>query len=148
MRQRNYAEAAETFRACLRKDRHHVSALVELAALTNRRGDAAAARDFARKALSIDTYDPAANYQFGMASLALNRLADAKDGFSIAALSMGWRSAAHTELASVYLRERRYDTALEFAESSMDNNRRNLDGLQLQAVIHRLRGTPTEVRPP
>ena len=35
---------------------------------------------------------------------------------------------------------RRYDRALGSAESSLDNNRRNLDALQLQAFIHRLRG--------
>ena len=100
-------QAADAFRACLTKDPNHVPALVELASLANRRGDSAAACELARKALSIDTYDPAANYQFGMASAALGRNADAKDAFSIAALSMGWRSAANTALAGVYLRERR-----------------------------------------
>ena len=128
------------FRACLTKDPNYLPALVEMASLANRRGDAAAARDFARQALSIDTYDPAANYQFGTASAALAHNADAKEAFSITALSMGWRSAAFTALAKVYLRERRYDRALDFAESSLDTNRRNLDALQLQAVIHRLRG--------
>ena len=128
------------FRACLTRDPNYLPALVEMASLANRRGDPAAVRDFARQALSIDTYDPAANYQFGMASAALGRNADAKEAFSITALSMGWRSAAFTALAEVYLRERRHDRALECAESSLDNNRRNLDALQLQAVIHRLRG--------
>ncbi|MGC8642184.1 MAG: DUF5107 domain-containing protein, partial [Isosphaeraceae bacterium] len=140
MRQRAYKQAAEAFRACLKKDPNHVPALVDLASLANRRGDAAAARGFARKALSIDTYDPAANFQFGLASVALGHKADEEDAFSIAALSNGWRSAAHTALARLYLRQRRYDRALAFAESSMDNDRRNLDGLQLQAVIRRLKG--------
>ncbi len=140
MRKRDYVQATKAFRACLSIDANYLPALVEMASLANRRGDPAAARDFARQALSIDTYDPAANYQFGTASVALSRLADAKEAFSIAALAMGWRSAADTALAKVYLRERRYDRALTFAESSLDNNRRNLDALQLQAVIQRLRG--------
>ena len=142
MRERAYVQATDAFRACLMSDPNYLPALAEMASLADRRGDPAAARDFARQALSIDTYDPAANYQFGTASAALGRIADAKEAFSITALSMGWRSAASTALAKVYLRERRYDRALGCAESSLDNNRRNLDALQLQAVIHRLRGDP------
>ena len=94
MRERAYVQATDAFRACLTRDPNYLPALVEMASLANRRGDPAAARDFARQALSIDTYDPAANYQFGTASAALGRIADAKEAFSITALSMGWRSAA------------------------------------------------------
>ena len=82
-----------------KQDTNYLPALVELAALANRRADSAAALGFARHALSIDTYDPGANYQFGLASAALGHQADAKDAFSLAALSPGWRSAADTELA-------------------------------------------------
>ena len=67
-------------------------------------------------------------------------MADAKEAFSITALSMGWRSAAETALAKVYLRERHHDRALSCAETSLDTNRRNLDALQLQVVIQRLKG--------
>ncbi len=140
VRERAYVQATDALRACLTRDPNYLPALVELASLANRRGDPAAARGFARQALSIDTYDPAANYQFGTASAALGRTADALEALSITALSVGWRSAGSTALAEVYLREGRHDRALGCAESSLDNNRRNLDGLQLQAVIHRLRG--------
>jgi Tfp pilus assembly protein PilF len=139
-RERAYLEAETNFQACLRIAPHFAPALVELAALANRRADPAAAGDLARQALSIDTYDPGANYQFGIASAALGRGADAKDAFSIAALSPGWRSAADTELARVYLRERQYERALASAEASLDYDRRNLDALQIQACAARLRG--------
>ena len=84
-RQRAYVQAAEEFQSCLKQDPNYLPALVELAALANRRADPAAALHFVRRALSIDTYDPGANYQFGLASAALGHRADARDGFSLAA---------------------------------------------------------------
>ena len=139
-RQRSYVKAAEEFQLCLKQDTNYLPALVELAALANRRADSAAALDFARHALSIDTYDPGANYQFGLASVALGRHADAKDAFSIAALSPGWRNAAGTELAKEFLREKLYDRALASAKESLVANARDLDALQLSACANRLRG--------
>jgi len=141
-RERAYPQAREQFAACLKADPNFLPALVELAALENRRACPAAALDRARRALSIDTYDPGANYQFGLASVALGHATDAKEAFSIAALSSGWRSAASTELAKAWLREKRYDRAVTCAQESLDNNRRNLDGLQLLAALGRLQGDP------
>ena len=143
-RERGYLQAADELNACLKTDPHFVPALVEMAALENRRAEPVRAAEFARHALSIDTYDPGANYQFGLASAALGRSVDAEDGFSIAALSIGWRSAASTELAKAYLREKRYDRALTAAEASLDNNRRNLDALQLRACLYRLQADKTK----
>ncbi|HWI60096.1 MAG TPA: DUF5107 domain-containing protein [Bacillota bacterium] len=139
-RQRAYPEATEALQACLKLESNLVPALVEMAELANRRADYAQARDFARRALGIDTYDPAANYQFGRASAALGRQADTKEAFSIAGLAMGWRSAAGTELAKEYLREKHLERALACAEESLETNRRNLDALQVRACIYRLQG--------
>ena len=142
-RQRSYEKAAEEFRLCLKQDANYLPALVDLAALDNRRADPCVARHLALRALSIDTYDPGANYQFGLASAAMQRHADAKDAFGIAALSPAWRSAAGTELAKEYLREKLYDRALASAKESLVSNTRNLDALQLCACINRLRGDAT-----
>ena len=141
-RERMYPQAREQFSACLNTDPHFLPALVELAALENRRGCPTGALDFARHALSIDAYDPGANYQFGRASAELGHGADAKDAFCIAALSDGWRGAASTELAKEWLREKRYDRALASAQESLDHNRRNLDALQVLASVHRLQSDP------
>jgi hypothetical protein len=139
-RQRAYVKAAEAFQSCLQQDTNYLPALVELAALANPRADPAAAIGFARHALSIDTYDPGANYQFGLASAALGHQANAKEAFSIAALSPGWRSAADTELAKEYLREKLYDRTVATARESLVSNARNLDALQLCACAERLQG--------
>jgi len=139
-RQREYAKAAEAFQSCLERDTNYLPALVELASLANRRADPGAAIGFARHALSIDTYDPGANYQFGLASAALGRQADAKAAFSVSALSPGWRSAADTELAKEYLREKLYDRTLATARESLASDARNLDALRLCACAERLQG--------
>ncbi len=137
-RQHLHAEAARQFEECLQKDRNFLPALVDSAMLANWRGDFDSARNFSRRALSIDAYDPGANYQYGKANAALGRTADAIDGFSIASMNIETRSAALTELAKLYLRLKLYDRALACASNSLDNNRRNLDAFRIQACIHRL----------
>ena len=136
-RQRFYSKAELALEACLKSDPNFAPALVEMASLANRHGDRPKAVEFARRALSIDTYDPAANYQFGLASAALGRHADAQDAFSLAALSFGWRSPAFTELAKDFLREKRNERALAAAQESLDVNTHNLDAIQLLACIYR-----------
>ena len=138
--QREYVDAKSELQSCLEKNPYFLPALVEMASLANRRADYAAAYDFARRALSIDTYDPSANYQFGIASAGLDHNADSKAAFSIATLSTGWRSAACTELAKEYLREKEYDHAMASAKESLDYDRFNLDALELEACIDRLNG--------
>ena len=137
-RERAYLQAETNFLACLKTNPNFVPALVELTALANRRADWAAARDYALQALRVDTYDPGANYQFGLSSAALGRRADTKDAFAVDALSPGWRSAALTELAKEFLREKQYDRALKSAEASLDADRRNIDALQIKACVGRL----------
>jgi predicted Zn-dependent protease len=143
-RQRFYSKAEEGFRACLKTDANFAPALVEMASLENRRGHYTEASDFARRALSIDTYDPGANYQFGLASAALDRRADTQDAFSLAALSTGCRSAACVELAKEFLREKRYERGLEASRESLEADPRNIDALQLQVCINRLLGKTNE----
>ena len=139
-RQRAYVQAAEAFGACLKREPNFAPALVEMAALANRRADYAAGREFALKALRVDTYDPGANYQLGLASVGLGRATDAREAFSIAALSPGWRSAACLELGKAFVREQRYERALASVQDALDNNSRNLDALQLRACLCRLQG--------
>jgi tetratricopeptide (TPR) repeat protein len=140
VRLREFGRAEEQFQACLKDDPNDVVALVEQAAQANRRADFAAARDLAHRALAVDTYDPSANFQFGRATAALGRSADAKAAFSIAALAPGWRCPACTELAREDLREHRLDDARAAAEDALDGNRRDLDALQTLACVARLQG--------
>jgi tetratricopeptide (TPR) repeat protein len=146
VRQRAYSSAARQFETCLKHDANFLPALVELAGLANRKADFQAAADFARRALGIDTYDPGANYQFGIANAALGRRPDASAAFGLAAQTPGWRAAACIELAKNYLRDKRYDRALLSAGESLDANARNADAYQLQACVFRLQGQHPEAK--
>ncbi|MBN1444153.1 MAG: DUF5107 domain-containing protein, partial [Planctomycetes bacterium] len=140
LRQRSYGPAHKALEACLRKNPHYVPALADLALLRLFAMDDEAAFDLARRALAIDTYDPAANYYYGLAARRLGRLDDARDGFEVAAQSVELRGAAWTELAKMALRAGDLARAELDAARSLDFNRLNLQARQLLAVVHRLRG--------
>lgn len=139
-RQREYVAAQRELEACLAKDKNYTAALVELAALALRNLNYEQAAEYARRALSIDTYDAAANYHFGLASRLLGKLADAKDGFELATQAVEWRSAAFTELSKLYLRGGEYERALRYADMALAFNRYDLDALQVEAVVYRAQG--------
>jgi tetratricopeptide (TPR) repeat protein len=140
LRQRSYGPAREALEACLRKDPHYVPALADLSLLRYRAMDYAGAFDLARKALAIDTYDPSANYYYGLAAQKLGRRDDARDGFDLAAQSVELRGAAWTELAKLAVRGGDLARAAFDAERSLDFNSRNLEARQLLALVHRVRG--------
>ncbi len=138
LRQRAYAQARTALEACLRQDPHYVPALGDLALLHLFAMDAQGAFDLARRALAIDTYDPAANYYFGLAARRLGRFDDARDGFELASQSVELRGAAWTELAKLALRAGDFARAGLDAGRSLDFNRRNLEARQLLALVLRL----------
>ena len=138
LRRRAYAAAADALEACLRKDRHFVPALVDLAALKYRAMDYQGAFDLARRALSIDTYDPGANYHYGLAAAAMGRTFDARDGFEIAAQSLEYRTAAWQQLARLALRERRLDDATRYATRATRRDAYDVESRLLLAVARRL----------
>ena len=119
LRQRAYVEAESALDAALRADPHFVPALVDKALLRYRAGDDEGAWQTARRALAIDTYDAAANYYYGLASRALGRIADARDGFDVAAQSIEYRAAAFVQLAHLAIRAGRLRAAEEYAGTRM-----------------------------
>ncbi|MCL4179765.1 MAG: DUF5107 domain-containing protein, partial [Verrucomicrobia bacterium] len=139
LRQRSYAHAREALEACLRQDPHYVPALGDLALLRLFAMDAKGAFELARQALAIDTYDPAANYYYGLAARRLGRFDDARDGFELAAQSVELRGAAWTELAKLALHAGDFVRAGADAGRSLDFNQRNLEAHQLLALVLRLR---------
>lgn len=136
--QRFYPKAKDKLEACLKKDPNFLPALTEMALLSLHNMEYKEALSYSKKALSIDTYDPAANYYYGLANTQLGNFTGAKDGFDIAALSVQYRSAAYTELSKIYFHEKNYGKAIDYAKKSLDFNQYNLDAYQLMAVIHRI----------
>ena len=115
-----------------------------MASLQIRQFKYAAAVVTAVHALSINTYDAAANYYYALANVNLGNITDAKDGFDIAAAGVEYRTAAYTELAKIYFRNNEIAKAVEYAEKSLLTNQYNIEGLQLLAVIYRLQKNARE----
>ena len=144
MRQRDYIGAGEKLKAAIQKDPHYLPALVDYAVLLYRNQNYLEALSMVKKALSIDTYDAAANYYYGIINMALGNITDAKDGFDISALGNEYRSAAYTELAKLYFKEKNYEKAKEFANKSIDFNRYAAEAYQVLAVTNRLQKNQQE----
>ncbi len=143
IRERHYAAAEEKLKACLDKDPNYAPALIALGALQYRNLLYTEALVSIKKALSIDTYDPEANFNYGLINNKLGHIADAKDGFDIASQSMEYRSAAYIELGKIYLREKEYGKALEYSGKSLVYDQNNLEALRIEAIIHRLQNDET-----
>ena len=137
---RHYAAAVAAIRASLQKDSFFIPALTEMACLQYRRMAYDSAFYFARQALRMDTYDPAANYYYGLAALKLDRIYDAADGFQVATLRPQFRGAAYTELSKMQLRARHYGQAYTYAAQALSRNTQNRTALQLQYLAAVLQG--------
>jgi tetratricopeptide (TPR) repeat protein len=134
---RQYQEAATKIRASLDKDPLLLPALVEMSKLELFRMQYDSAFYFAHKALSVDTYDGAANYYYGKAAQKLGKIYDAMDGFEVATLTPEYRSAAYAALAALHMQEKNPIKAKTYAAHSLLNNTENLQSLQLLHLIAR-----------
>jgi len=137
MDEKMYASSEEKLLAALQKDPNYLPALVKMAELMYRNMRYSEALELAKRALSIDTNDGAANYYYGIINAQLGNVVDAKDGFDIASLSVEYRSTAYTGLSNLYLKEKNWNKALEFAAKAIDFNRYNIVALQIQAIAYR-----------
>lgn len=144
--QKFYDRATRCFEQCLEKDPLYVPALNSMAELLYRKADYTKALELARQSMSINAYDPAANLVYGLTNAALGKSTDAKDGFSIAAYSPSFRSAAYTELAKAYAREQNWKQVGHYASKSIQNNTENMDAYQLLAIANRKLGNKAEAK--
>ena len=106
-------------------------ALVTKAALRYRAMDWEGCYSLCNKVLSIDAYDPGANYTGGLAAWKLGKVYDALDRLEIAALTTELRSAAQTALAKIHFALGDREAATEYAAKSLVGNAWNMTALQL-----------------
>ncbi|ARS38433.1 DUF5107 domain-containing protein [Sphingobacteriaceae bacterium GW460-11-11-14-LB5] len=137
MDQKMYAAAAEKLKSSLAKEPNFLPALVKMAELMYRNMQYAEALKVIKKALSMDTNDGAANYYYGIINAEMGNVIDAKDGFDIASLSIEYRSAAYNGLGKLYLVEKNWNKAMEYAGKAIDYNRFDIAALQVQAIALR-----------
>jgi len=136
-RQRDYDGALKKFEACLVKEPFQARALTRTAEILNRKNEPEKARQSALRVLSVDAYDPAANFIYGVTSRALGKTADAKDGFGWASRSLDYRSAAYTELAEIFMAEQNLARAEDYGRRALDFNKYNVPALELVAAACR-----------
>lgn len=139
---RYYAEAETSISKSLALDPAFIPSLSEMALLQYKKMHYQSAFDYARKAISLDTYDGMANYYYALAALKLDKVYDAEDGFEVATLTDEYRSAAYTELSKIKIKQQKYQEAYTYASKSLTGNGENITALQLQYLSARLMNKP------
>lgn len=138
MYQKEYEKALSKFQECLKIDSLYAPALNEIAELHYRKGKLNEALSAARKSLSLNTYDPKANFIYGLVNKELDNMNDAIDGFSVAtSFASEFRNSSYIELAKLYLQEGELLNTLSNAHKVLSRDAKNIEALQLMAVVHR-----------
>lgn len=139
-KQRYWDDAGKSYTKCLEKDPYYLPALTAMANLSAREADYEKALKYATKALSIDTYDPAANFAYGFANARLKKYTDAIDGFSIASASIEYRAASYVEIAKLFMLQKQFNLAWNYASKAAETNPIEVPAFELLATIARLQG--------
>ena len=132
-----YDAAEIKLKAAIEKDHNFLPALVKMAELMCRDIRYSEALAFAKRALSINTYDGGANYYYGVINEKLGNVINAMDGFDLATLSVEYRSAAYTALSSIYLQQKNLDKVLDYSSRATDYNRYNIAALKISSIAYR-----------
>ena len=142
--QRQFEKAGEWFEKCLAKNPYHVPALGETAQLLYRKGKYQDALAAANKALSVNTYDPLANYLRGLSAQQLGQTTTAKDGFAVAVLSPAYRAAAWTGLTQLAMADGDYHQAEKHVDQALAHQPANDHARHLRMVLLRKTKRPDE----
>jgi tetratricopeptide (TPR) repeat protein len=119
---RNYNDALETYHTCLEKEPTHSRALSKVAELFYRKAQFREGLIYASRVLENNTYDPEANFIYGIIQSALGNLTLAEEAFSVAVRSMEYRSAAYVQIAGLHLQKQDYNNAEVYAKKALDYN--------------------------
>lgn len=125
-KQLDFVTAMDSYEKCLGKDPNYIAALTGMAELYYHKMNYETALNYAKRALAVDTYHGAANYIYGVINGQLNLIVDAKDGFSIAAHSIEFRSAAYTQMAKMEAKEHAWVQAEDYAKRALEFNTFNI----------------------
>lgn len=145
-KQRQYGDAHRLYLECLKKEPAFAPALNRLALSHYRRMEYEQAKAVIAKSLAVDTYDPEANYLFGLIHEQLGDYVNAISGYGIATQDPAYRSPAYTALARLHLKEKDYREAQRLCKEALSYNTRNVEALEMQALIHRIGKEPGQAR--
>jgi tetratricopeptide (TPR) repeat protein len=138
--QRRYNRAKASLEKCIEKNPYFAPALNQLASLAYRRSDYKQGLGYAFRSLSINTYDPEANFIFGLINTKLGNYTDAEDGFSVASLTPSYREAAFIEMAKLSLVQGKLEAARRYGEKILHKTPFDIEGNKLMSVISRKEG--------
>src|SRR5690606_33641852 len=122
---------------CLRLDVFHIDAMAALAEIYFEGAQYDSALVYINKALLIDTYHPAANYQAGNVYRATNDYINAIESFGWAARSLEFRTAAYSQMAEIGTLLDQMERSHYYANQSLDYNKFNINTLQVLAINYR-----------
>jgi arylsulfatase A-like enzyme/Flp pilus assembly protein TadD len=119
-------EARRALRSALALDPGQASALAELAELAFAQGDTARGDSLMLAALSLDPFEPQANFRKGLRASEADDLYEARQAYERAVRAQPEFAAAHVNLGNVYLKTgqpgaalREYETALALGYDSV-----------------------------
>lgn len=137
---RLHKEALEIYKQCLQKEPSHTGALTRVAELLFRKTELDSAAHYAKKALAIDAYFPAANYILGIIERSRGNFNDAEEVFSVAVRSMEFRSEAYRQLAAISMLRKDFAQAVQLSHESLKYNSYNIPAIQTLCSALRLSG--------
>lgn len=143
---RRYEQALSLYRQVLERAPTHARALSRIAELYYRRAEYEQSLNYASRALELDTYDPGANYIYGIAQRQLGDRVNATEALGWAARSLKYRSGAYTQMADIALQDGDFARAAEYARRALDANEHNLSAYEALAISHRKRGRQEKAR--
>jgi len=141
-KQKNYSEAEVYLMQALGINPNMVPALTQMSQIRYRQGLYEEALEFAGKALAVNTYDPEANYFWGLSGEKTGHDSDALDGFSVATLSPALRQAAWLRIAYLAIKRKEWKEAENVISKCLENYPPNENAWNVKAMIDRKLGNP------
>ncbi len=141
---RKYDDAQKAYEESVKLDPSNVIVHTRLAELQYRKFHYDKAIQHLLTALSINTYEPAANYLYGVILKSKGDLTGAAEAFSVAVRGLDFRSDAYAQLAGISLLQGDYEEAAQLASSALQYNAYNFSALQLKAAAYRKSGNAKE----
>ncbi|MEZ4775128.1 MAG: DUF5107 domain-containing protein [Bacteroidia bacterium] len=135
---RNFDKAIAAFEKCISMDPWHIDAMTKLAEMYYRNAQYDKGLKIANQALSIDTYNPGANYIAGIIYRAKEDHVNALESLGWAARSPQYRAAAYSEMALVSLTTKDYPRVWVFAEKALAYDPLQINALWAKAVAARM----------
>ena len=136
---REYFLADSTLSALIDLDPSHRAGLVALAKLEYRKTNYEQALVLTNRVLKMDTYNADANYLTGISYKASGDYLNALESLGWAARDIKYRSIAFALMSEIYLKQKTYDKAQQYAEKSLLFNGHNVNAREVLLVLSRIK---------